>query len=237
MIRVSDLVLQVGDFRLDKVSFEVPTGHYCVLMGKTGCGKTTLLEAITGLIPVTSGTIHLGPVDVTQLRPQQRNIGYVPQDGALFSTMTVSEHLAFALRIRKTASAEIEARVDELARMLEISPLLDRNIHGLSGGERQRVAVGRALSFKPMTLLLDEPLTALDDETHAQMCDLLETVQKQTGVTVLHVSHRNHEARRLAQSILRIDDGSFTVTPGERAAPSVDDEAQAPLPTEASEPL
>jgi len=224
VIHVTDLTLQVGDFRLENVNFDIPTGHYCVLMGKTGCGKTTVLEAIAGLTPVSSGTIRLGELDVTDLQPRQRNIGYVPQDGALFTTMTVADHLAFALRIRRTASADVEARVKELARMLEITPLLERTIHGLSGGERQRVALGRALSFRPTTLLLDEPLSALDDETHGQMCDLLEDVQQQTGVTVLHVSHREQEAERLAQSILRIEDGIFQLNSGNRPLPNGNDQ-------------
>ncbi|MEE2991212.1 MAG: ATP-binding cassette domain-containing protein, partial [Planctomycetota bacterium] len=90
MIHVTDLTLQVGEFRLENVSFEIPTGHYCVLMGKTGTGKTTVLEAIAGLTPVSSGTIRLGELDVTELHPRQRNIGYVPQDGALFTTMSVA---------------------------------------------------------------------------------------------------------------------------------------------------
>ncbi|MFP6752966.1 MAG: ABC transporter ATP-binding protein [Pirellulaceae bacterium] len=224
MIHVTDLTLQVGNFRLEDVSFEIPTGHYCVLMGKTGSGKTTVIEAIAGLAPILAGTIVLGDLDVTALRPQQRNIGYVPQDGALFATMTVSQHLAFALRIRRVESDEIKERVDELARLLEIQPLLKRTIHGLSGGERQRVALGRALSFRPTTLLLDEPLSALDDETHTQMCDLLESVQQQTGVTILHVSHREQEAERLAQSILRIEDGVFQLSQGYRPAPASDEE-------------
>ena len=223
MIHVSGLTLQVGEFRLEDVSFEIPTGHYCVLMGKTGSGKTTVIEAIAGLTPTIAGTIMLGHVDVTALRPQQRNIGYVPQDGALFATMTVSEHLGFALRIRRVESEKIKQRVDELARLLEIEPLLKRTIQGLSGGERQREALGRALSFRPATLLLDEPLSALDDETHTQMCDLLESVQQQTGVTILHVSHREQEAERLAQSILRIKDGVFQLSQGCRPAPGGDE--------------
>ena len=120
--------------------------------------------------------------------------------------------------------------------MLEITPLLERTIHGLSGGERQRVALGRALSFRPTTLLLDEPLSALDDETHGQMCDLLEDVQQQTGVTVLHVSHREQEAERLAQSILRIEDGRFQLSSGNRPLPNGDDQPVEELANPESEP-
>ena len=183
MIHVSDLTLQVGEFRLEDVSFEIPTGHYCVLMGKTGSGKTTVIEAIAGLTPILAGTIVLGDVDVTVLRPQQRNIGYVPQDGALFSHLSVRDHLAFALQIRRVSAAKIKERVDQLAALLEIESLLNRDTRNLSGGEKQRVALGRALSFHPDTLLLDEPLSALDDQTRGQMYALLKDVCRETGVT------------------------------------------------------
>ena len=216
MIHINHVTLQAGDFRLENVSFQVPTGDYCVLMGKTGCGKTTVLEALTGLKKVESGQIILGQQDVTTLHPRDRNVGYMPQDGALFNTMSVSQNLAFALQIRNEDRRVMKQRVDELATMLEITPLLERQIHGLSGGERQRVALGRALSFHPTTLLLDEPLSALDDSTHDQMCQLLEDVQRQTGVTVLHVTHSQHEAERLAQWIVRIKDGLVTTTAGRR---------------------
>ena len=162
MIHVTDLTLQVGNFRLEDVSFEIPTGHYCVLMGKTGSGKTTVIEAIAGLLPILAGTIVLGDLDVTALRPQQRNIGYVPQDGALFATMTVSQHLAFALRIRRVESAEIKERVHEAARILQLNNLLDRKPAQLSGGQRQRVAIGRAIIREPQVFLFDEPLSNLD---------------------------------------------------------------------------
>ena len=168
VIDVNKLTIQAGDFCLEQASFQVPTGDYCVLMGKTGCGKTTLLEAIAGLKPVIAGTIMLGSNDVTHLHPRDRNIGYVPQDGALFYTMSVFRNLAFALEIRKQSDDKIAVRVKQLAEMLGIVPLLDRQITGLSGGEQQRVALGRALSHNPATLLLDEPLSALDDSTHAE---------------------------------------------------------------------
>jgi len=216
VIDVNKLTIQAGDFCLEQASFQVPTGDYCVLMGKTGCGKTTLLEAIAGLKPVIAGTIMLGSNDVTHLHPRDRNIGYVPQDGALFYTMSVFRNLAFALEIRKQSDDKIAVRVKQLAEMLGIVPLLDRQITGLSGGEQQRVALGRALSHNPATLLLDEPLSALDDSTHDQVCQLLVNVQVQTGVTVLHVCHSQQEAQRLGQWIVRIEDGVLTTVPGDR---------------------
>lgn len=210
MIRVDSLTVQAGKFRLENVSFEVPAGSYGALMGKTGSGKTTILESICGLKHVVSGRILLCDVDVTRLKPAERNIGYVPQDGALFSTMTVRQQLAFALVIRKASKGEIDSRVDELSELLEIRHLLDRTPHALSGGEKQRVALGRALSFRPSTLCLDEPLSALDDETRQQMYKLLELVREHTGVTTLHVTHHMYEARHLADRIFRVEDGAVT---------------------------
>ena len=207
MIQLNDLSITAGDFQLSKINFTIPTGKYGVLMGRTGSGKTTVLEAIAGLSTVTGGQIILGTTDVTHLRPSQRNLGYVPQDGALFDTMSVQEHLSFALTIRKIAKAEIKRRVQELAAMLEITDLLDRSPLKLSGGERQRVALGRALSFQPTTLLLDEPLSALDEATHDQICGLLRTIQHHTGVTVLHITHSMTEANRLADCLFRIEKG------------------------------
>ncbi len=192
------------------VDLDVPEGGYAALMGRTGSGKTTLLEAVTGLKPILAGSIHVAGVEVTSLKPAQRNIGYVPQDGALFAGMSVRDHLAFALVIRHRPKAEIGQRVKELASMLKITHLLDRTSQGLSGGERQRVALGRALSFRPRTLCLDEPLSALDDATREQMFQLLTEVRKQTGVTTLHVTHSLDEARHLADVIFRIEEGAIS---------------------------
>lgn len=207
MIEVSQLSVRAGGFALRDVSFRIPTGEYAVLMGRTGTGKTTLLEALCGLKPVTSGAIRLLGRDVTRLRPAERGIGYVPQDRALFQTLTVREHLAFALEIRKTDRAMIEGCVEELARLLGIVALLERRPLGLSGGEAQRVALGRALSMRPGILCLDEPLNALDESTRQEMCELLEQVQRSTGVTILHVTHNQDEAERLADRIFWLQDG------------------------------
>ena len=207
MILVKDLRLRQGAFALESVSFHVPTGAYCVLMGKTGCGKTSVLEAIAGLRPIVSGRIMLEDRDVTDWPPGARGIGYVPQDAALFPTMTVRDHLAFALTIRKAPLFEINKRVDELANWLGIHHLLDRKPQGLSGGEAQRVALGRALSFRPRYLLMDEPLSSLDEATRGQLVELLRDLRNHAPATVLHVTHSQHEAEQLANVLFRLDDG------------------------------
>ena len=207
MIAVEHLTVRVGGFSLEDVGFDVPMGQYAVLMGRTGAGKTTLLEALCGLKPVAGGTIRLNERDVTRLKPAERGIGYVPQDRALFQTMNVREHLAFALVIQKGDRQVIQQRVAELSRLLGIEHLLERKPHGLSGGEAQRVALGRALSAQPGILCLDEPLSALDDETRKEMYDLMEKVQQTTGVTILHVTHNLDEAGQLADRILLLRDG------------------------------
>jgi ABC-type sugar transport system ATPase subunit len=209
MIHVRDLTLRVGAFALEGVSFRVATGRYAVLMGKTGSGKSTLLEAITGLKPLAAGRVELLDRDVTWLKPADRGIGYVPQDLALFPTMTVRQHLAFALTIRGWDRSAVERRVAELAELLGLGRLLERWPQGLSGGEAQRTALGRALSFRPRVLLLDEPLSALDEETREGMVELLRTVHRETGVTVLHVTHSLTEAKKLGDCILLLADGKI----------------------------
>lgn len=213
MITLQRVSVVTGDFALREVSLVVPTGGYGVLMGKTGCGKTTILESIIGLRRVTAGRILLDDRDVTDLNPALRGIGYVPQDGALFSRMTVRKQLGFALSIRHIDPPAIASRVADLADLLGITHLLDRYPRGLSGGERQRVALGRALSFVPRVLCLDEPLSALDSETRSQMCDLLGEIRRRTGVTTLHVTHNLDEAERLADPLFRLTDGVVRTQP------------------------
>lgn len=213
MIRLSKVSVRAGAFRLADVELEIPTGSYAVLMGRTGTGKTTLLEAICGLKSIVAGTIHLMGREVQHLKPAERGVGYVPQDRALFQTMTVQAHLAFALEIRRWQREAIEDRVQELAELLGLSALLGRKPHGLSGGESQRVALGRALAARPSILCLDEPLSALDDETREEMCVLLESVRGHTGVTTLHITHHRGEAERLADRLFHLREGKIQEVP------------------------
>ena len=220
MIAVHDLVAVAGTFSIGPVSFGVPAGAHAALMGRTGTGKTTILETLCGLRPVKSGRVELMGRDVTSLKPAGRGVGYVPQDLALFTTMTVRRQLAFGPTVHRWRKREIEARVEELAGLLGIRHLLDRKPQGLSGGEAQRVALGRALAVKPGILLLDEPLGALDDQTREEMYALLQTVRTATGVTTLHVTHNHEEAERLADVFLALEAGVIRYADGPaRAAP------------------
>jgi ABC-type sugar transport system ATPase subunit len=209
VIATENLTIRVGSFVLRNLTLSVPEGGYGVLMGRTGAGKTTILEAICGLRPIAEGTVRIGDRGVSQLPVNERGIGYVPQDLALFPNLTVREHLGFALTIRQRPAVEVANRVAELAEMLGIGPLLDRKPRGLSGGEAQRVALGRALAHRPHVLLLDEPLSALDAETHSSLMEVLRGVQRQTGVTTLHVTHNPAEARTLASQVLRLVGGAI----------------------------
>ncbi len=212
MIRLENIAWRAGAFSLQNISFTIPKGSYGVLMGTTGTGKTSLLEIICGLRLPTTGQVWLGDRDVTHTSPGQRGIGYVPQDGALFPAMKIREQLGFALRLRRYPALEISCRVDSLAEELGIVPLLDRLPDALSGGERQRVALGRALAARPQVLLLDEPLSALDDETREPLAELLHRVQRETSVTVLHITHRSSEAERLADILFRLEGGRIVET-------------------------
>ncbi len=207
MIQLCNATILNGPFRLQEVSMELPAGSYGILMGPSGAGKSTLLEAVCGLKPVAAGRILLEGRDATTLRPCDRGIGYVPQDGALFPSMSVAEHLAFPLRIRRRASAEIARRVDALAEELGLTPLLARYPAGLSGGEAQRVALGRALAFAPRILCLDEPLASLDPTARVELTSLLCRLHQDHGITVLHSTHSLEETARLGQYVFQLDRG------------------------------
>ena len=207
MIDLQDITIVSGGFTLKQVSLTLQQGEYVAVMGRTGQGKTTILEAIAGLRTVSSGRILMDGRDVTRLAPAQRGVGYVPQDLALFVTMSVRENLGFALRVRGTPREQIETKVRSLAGWLGISALLDRRVTMLSGGEAQRTALGRALAFEPKLLLLDEPFSALYDDTRVEMHRLMGTVRQHTGVTVLHVTHNRSEAAALADRVVQLEGG------------------------------
>lgn len=207
MIECKGLTIEQGDFKLSEVDFKIEEGEYAVLMGQTGSGKTTILEAICGLRPIKSGSILLDDREISKLKPAEREIGYVPQDGALFSTMNVAANLGFGLRIRKWSKKKQTNRIDELADLLGISHLINRKTEGLSGGEQQRVALGRALSFYPRIICLDEPLSALDEKTKEEMYQLLLKLKMELNITALHISHSKSEAVKLADKVLEIENG------------------------------
>jgi ABC-type sugar transport system ATPase subunit len=202
MIQVSGLCVAAGNFRLNDLSFRIEAGAHAVLSGPSGSGKTTTLEAICGLRKVMAGTIEIAGRDVTDLPPAARHIGFVPQDGALFSHLSVRGNAAFALRIRRCPAAEIGTRIEELAASLGLTHLLDRPIAGLSGGERQRVALARAMAFRPPVLLLDEPFSALDRAARLELREILQRLRSEQGATILHVTHDEADAESLATQII-----------------------------------
>jgi len=211
MIEFKKVAIEQGNFRLSGIDFRLEEGEYAVLMGQTGSGKTTILETICGLRPIKSGSILLDGQEISKLKPAEREIGYVPQDGALFSTMNVVQNLGFGLKIRKWSKNIREKRVEELADLLGIAHLVNRKIEGLSGGEQQRVALGRALSFYPRIICLDEPLSALDEKTKEEMYQLLLKLKLELNITALHISHSKSEAVKLADKVLVIDGGMLKV--------------------------
>jgi ABC-type sugar transport system ATPase subunit len=209
VIAIDHLTVRVGDSFdvLRDLNLTVPAGRYAVLMGETGCGKTTLLETVCGLRPVRAGRIVLGATDVTEFKPADRGLGYCPQDMALFEHMTVRSNLAFALEIRGRPAGEVGRRVEELAAMLRLEPHLDRTPRTMSGGERRRTALGRAIANTPRWVLLDEPLSNLDEASRQVMAAALKQFQQSTGATILHVTHNRHEAANLADAAFVMENG------------------------------
>jgi len=209
MIEVRALSLALDAFRLRDVTLTVADGEYLVLLGPTGAGKTVLLECIVGLHRRHAGTITVDGADVTRLFPEERNIGYVPQDYALFPNMTVMENLAYGLRARRTARAEIAEKTAGMLTRLGIQSLAARFPSTLSGGEKQRVALGRALLTEPRVLLLDEPLAALDEHTRSELAAGLREVQQSVHGTFVHVCHNLDEALEVADQIAIIQEGAI----------------------------
>ena len=209
MIRTENIAWEAGNSAWHGVSLTIPAGRYGVLMGRTGCGKTTLIEVLCGLRRCSAGRIEIGGADVTTLEPGKRGIGYVPQDGALFPGLTVRDQIGFGPSRQGVRGTALTDRVNDWAESVGVTALLDRLPDGLSGGERQRVALARALAFQPRVLLLDEPLSALDEETRDMLLELLQQTQRRLSLTVLHVTHSRFEATHLGDVHLRLEQGKI----------------------------
>lgn len=201
MIRVRNLTHNIGNFSLSNVSLDIADGEYFVLLGKPGSGKSIFLECLCGLNRVSGGTIEIADRDITYAEPRERGIGYVPQDYALFPTKSVRDNILFGLHVNHPPGREIESCLREIAELLDIEYLLGRSTDGLSGGEQQKVALARALIIQPRLLLLDEPVSALDEETRSIICMELRRIHLETGVTTIHVSHNFEETRIVADRI------------------------------------
>ncbi|HEY7689059.1 MAG TPA: ABC transporter ATP-binding protein [Dongiaceae bacterium] len=184
-------------------SFElaVERGEFISFLGPSGCGKTTTLRMVAGFETPSAGTIRINRQDVTQLRPNQRNVGMVFQSYALFPNMTVAENVAFGLKVARRPAAERRTRVEEMLRLIKLPTLADRYPYQLSGGQQQRVALARALAIKPQVLLLDEPLSALDLKLRQGMRTELKALQKRTGITFIFVTHDQEEALTMSDRI------------------------------------
>ncbi len=212
MIEIRDLCGTLGEFTLRDINLDVNRGEYLVLLGPTGAGKTVLIEYIVGIHTQDSGSIMVRGADITPLRIEERNIAYVPQDYALFPGMTVAKNVAYGLEARRIPAGEVKRAVTAMMEKLGISHLRDRMPLHLSGGEKQRVALGRALVTGPDLVLLDEPLSALDENLRASMARDLRAMQRDAGATFIHVCHNFDEASEVADRIALMKDGELEQT-------------------------
>ena len=189
------------------VTFDVPDGHFCVLVGPSGCGKSTLLRMVAGLETISGGEISIGDRVVNALEPKDRDIAMVFQNYALYPHMTVFGNMAYGLKIRGTSKADIDAKVKRAAEILELGPMLERKPRQLSGGQRQRVAMGRAIVREPAVFLFDEPLSNLDAKLRVQMRFEIQKLHRRLGTTSLYVTHDQVEAMTLAQRMVVMNAG------------------------------
>ncbi|WP_373356045.1 ABC transporter ATP-binding protein [Pseudoroseicyclus sp. CXY001] len=192
---------------LHGIDMEIGAGEFLVLVGPSGCGKSTLLNCIAGLEEITEGRLMIGGREVTGEPPAARDIAMVFQSYALYPTMSVAQNIGFGLKIRRVPKAEAEAKVLEVAKLLQIDHLLDRLPAQLSGGQRQRVAMGRALVREPALFLFDEPLSNLDAKLRVEMRAEIKRLHAATGTTIVYVTHDQIEAMTLASRIVVLKGG------------------------------
>ena len=207
-INISKINKNYGDVHVIKdISLDIKSQSFTVLVGPSGCGKSTMLRMIAGLEDINSGTISIDGQIVNDLPPKQRNIAMVFQSYALYPHMTVFDNMAFGLKLEKRSKDEINERVQEAARILQIEDYLQRKPKQLSGGQRQRVAIGRAITRKPKVFLFDEPLSNLDAALRVQMRVELAKLHDQLNATMIYVTHDQTEAMTLADDVVVMDEG------------------------------
>ncbi|WP_430449163.1 ABC transporter ATP-binding protein [Rhodophyticola sp.] len=209
-LRLSKFTKRFGDVTvIDKMDLTVRSGEMMALLGPSGCGKSTTLFAICGIHKMDGGTLHFGEEEVTRLPAQQRPVGVVFQNYALYPHMTVAQNIAFPLRVQRKTRSEITDEVGRMAELVQISNLLDRRPAQLSGGQQQRVALARAMVRKPDVLLLDEPLANLDAKLRLEMRSEIRRIQRETGITAILVTHDQVEAMSMCDRIALMKDGGI----------------------------
>jgi multiple sugar transport system ATP-binding protein len=207
-VRIENLTKSYGKVNaLDNFSLEVDPGEFMVLLGPSGCGKTTAVRCIAGLSYPSSGTIYIGDQLVNGLPPRDRDIAMVFQNYALYPHMSVYENIAFPLKMRKESKVNIQEKVEQISKILEISQLIHRKPKELSGGQMQRVALGRALVREPKVFLMDEPLSNLDAKMRAYMRTEIKKLQRKVGITTIYITHDQIEAMSMADRIAVMDHG------------------------------
>ena len=204
---IESLNVTLGDFSLKDLAFSCAKGEYHILLGPTGSGKSSLLKCILGIHRPESGRIHLDGVDVTDELPEHRQMGYVPQNYALFPHLNVEENLRFGLRPRKVPAKQADSLVDRLSEVLNIEHLRKRSIQHLSGGEKQKVAIGRALATQPKMMLLDEPFSNLDPISRTTARNDLRSRHNEDRITTIYVTHNLDDAFALADRVAVMNEG------------------------------
>ena len=205
MLKVANLSVAFdGKPIITDLSFEVPTATTLAITGPSGVGKSTVLQAICGLVRISSGVISVDNHVITQLPTHKRGIVMVTQSNDLFPHLTVSQNIAFGLRMRGSSSKDTSQRVQEMLDVVGLSDFAERDIHSLSGGESRRISLARALAPSPSILLLDEPFTGLDDETHTSLMQQVKSILQSSAMTSILVTHDQSEADFLSSSSLAL---------------------------------